>query len=1046
MVRRTSNSPSTGWDQPVYVNSTPPTSLEEKSKWSARSAFAIGFASVALGLWSVPAGLAQTVTAPLNVTTQQYDNARSGVQSHETILTPSNVNAASFGKLFTLPVSGHVFAQPLYMSGLTMADGTTHNVLFVATEQDYLYALDADGNNPAQGYLWRDSLVGAGETFLSYKDFGGYSIYPDIGITSTPTIDPATSTLYVLTRSKTTTTPTVQYIQRIHALNLADGTEKMNGPTVIKATVPGTAGGSSTISFDPFLENQRTGLLLAPTPSGSSAASVFIAWASLGDSGPYHGWVLSYNAADLSQQTGAWADTPNGVAGGIWQSGGGLSSDGKGHIFVADGNGTFDVNSSGPDYGDSVVSLAVNGNTLAPNSFFTPVDQNSLSAADNDMGTSSVMLLPTQTGPIQNLAVTADKSGTIYLLNSDNLGGYSATGNPSLQRFNIGYSILTSPAFFNNMMYLAGEAGPLSAWTFTPSTELFSTTPVSSSTAIYGCNDCGGAGTTPVISANGTSNAVLWALDNSGREKSPAILRAYDPLNLQNVLYSSDQAAKNRDTAAIAVKFTSPVVVNGHVYVGGVNAVTVYGEMGTAPTVSLTATPSSIVPGSSSTLNVTAANVTAITIAGSDGSSYSLPPAGGTQTVTPAKTTTYTATATGSTRNVTSTTTVTVSSTPGACIPAAAGVSICSPAQYASTGTAVSISAGALAQSGNIAAIRAYIDNVAVFTVNNPAATASFQVAQSVTVSRGYHSLVIVGYQSTGGTVQASTGFTATSTAPAVGVTATPASIVSGSSTTLAVSAANVTTITVTGSDGTTFTLPSTGGTKTVSPTSNTTYTANATGSNGSATATATVAVSPSTATGCIPSVPGVSICAPATGTTTGSTVSITAGALAQSGNIAALRAYVDNVAVYTVSNPAATKSFQTTQSVNVVPGYHRLVVVGYQSTGGYVQSSTGFTTSGGGCLPSGPGAVICSPANNATLSSPAQISAGATAASGTITAIRVYVDNEPVVLVNNPAQSPSFSINQALTMNGGTHTVVVVCYESTGGALDARETITLQP
>ena len=1044
MIRSLSHSPFSGRDSLACAHPSYRTVLKAKCVGCLRRAFAVGLLSLAPGL-CVPAGLAQSVTTLHNVTTQQYDNSRSGVQSAETILTPSNVNTTSFGKLFSLPVSGHVYAQPLYMAGLTMGDGTTHNVLFVATEQDYVYALDADGNNPAQGYLWRDFLVGAGETCLSYKDFGGYSIYPDIGITSTPVIDPATGTIYVVTRSKTTTgTGTVQYMQRIHALNLVDGTEKMNGPTVIQATVPGTAGGGTTISFDPLLGNQRTGLLLAPTPGSSSAASVFIAWASLGDNGPYHGWVMSYNAADLSQQTGVWADTPNGAQGGIWEAGGGLSSDGKGNIFIASGNGTFDVNSGGPDYGESAVSLAITGTTLAPNSFFTPTNQSNLSAVDNDMGTSSVMLLPKQSGSIPDLAVTADKSGNIYLLNSDSLGGFSATGNPSVQSFNIGYSILTSPAFFNNTLYLAGEAGPLSAWTFNPATELFSTTPISSSAAIYGCNDCGGAGTTPVISANGTTNAIVWALDNSGREKRPAILRAYDPLNMQNVLYSSDQAANNLDAAAISVKFTSPVVVNGQVYVGGVNAVTVYGETATAPTVSLTATPSAILPGSSSTLNVTAANVTAVTVTGSDGSSVTLPPTGGTQTVTPATTTTYTATGTGSIRNVVSAATVTVSSTPGACAPTSPGVSICAPTNNASTGTTVTLIAGALAQSGNIVAIRAYIDNVAVFTVNNPTATASFQITQTVTVSAGYHGLVVVGYQSTGGTVQTSSIFTAISTTPTLGITATAASILLGGSSTLSISATNVTTITVTGTDGTSFTLPSTGGAKVVSPTTTTTYTANAMGSSGSTTVTAsvTVVVAPS---GCIPSAPGVSICAPTNNAMTGSTVTITAGALALSGNIAALRAYIDNVAVFTVPSPSATKSFQTTQSVNVASGYHRLVVVGYQSTGGYVFNYSEFTTPGTGCVPPAPGAMICSPTNNSTSVSPGQISAGATASSGYITAIRVYVDNVAQVLVTNPQQSPSFSINQAISMTGGTHNVVVVCYQSTGGAVKASAAITIQ-
>jgi hypothetical protein len=901
-----------------------------------------------------------TLAVAQNVTTEQYGNARTGVQNQETVLTPSNVNSASFGKLFSLPVTGHVYAQPLYMAGLTMNDGKIHNVLFVATERDYLYAFDADGNNPAQGYLWRDFLVGTGETSASYSDVNNSDIYPDIGITSTPVIDPSTGTIYVVAKSKTTATP-AQFFQRIHAINLADGSEKFHGPTVIQATVPGTAGGGATISFDPLLGNQRPGLLLAPTPKGSNPTSVFIAWASHGDNGSYHGWVMSYDAADVSQQTGVWANTPNGIRGGIWQTGGGLSSDGNGNIFAGCGNGTFDVNTGGVDYGNSAVALTMNGTTLSLTSYYTPTDQNGL--ADNDMGTSSVMLLPPQSGPIPHLAVVAEKIGHLFLLNSDSLGGYLGSIDTSLQTFSIGHSILTSPAFFNNTLYLAGEGGPLSAWTFDPVAQRFSTTPASKSSATFGCDDCGGAGTTPVISANGTANAIVWVLDNSGRENSPAILRAYDPLNLQNVFYSSDQAANHRDAAAIAVKFTMPVVVNGHVYVGGVNAVTVYGELGMSPSISITATPGTIAPGASSSLSVSAANLATIKVTGSDGSSFTLPSSGGTQTVTPSATTTYTATGTTTSgTNVVATATVTVTTGGGGCLPSSPGVSICAPANNATTGSSVTITAGALSPSGNMSAMRAYIDNVSVFTVSNPSATNSMQVTQIVNVAQGSHQLYVVGYPSTGGYVSSSSKFTV------------------------------------------------------------------------------------STSGGCLPSSPGLTICAPANNANTGSSVTITAGALSPSGNMSAIRAYIDNVSVFTVNNPSATNSMQVTQTVSVAPGPHQLYVVGYPSTGGYVSSSENFTASGTtNCVPTAQGATICSPANHADVNSPVTISAGATTSSGYISAIRVYVDNIVQATVNNPQATTSFSINQAFTMSQGSHYVVVVGYQSTGGALTANETITVE-
>ncbi len=276
---------------------------------------------------------ASCVTAQ-DVTTWHYDNARSGVQPAETVLTPSNVNSAKFGKIFSLPVIGDIYAQPLYLHQYQMSDGSLHNVLIVATAEDYVYAFDADGKNPSQGYLWRDFLVGSGETWLTYLDENSdFDIYPNIGIIGTPVVNRAGGTVYVLSRSKTTS-GTTKYFQRLHALNIADGTEKLNGPTTIQATVKGLGDDGTTIAFDAQLQNQRAALLLAPTPSAGSGNSVIIAWASHGDQGQYHGWVMAYDAANVALQNGAWVNTPNGVEGGIWMSGGGPSSDGLGNIFA----------------------------------------------------------------------------------------------------------------------------------------------------------------------------------------------------------------------------------------------------------------------------------------------------------------------------------------------------------------------------------------------------------------------------------------------------------------------------------------------------------------------------------------------------------------------------------------------------------------------------------------------------------------------------------------------------------------------------------------
>ena len=519
-----------------------------------------------------------------NVTTWHVDNARTGVQQNETILTPSNVNSTLFGKLFTFPVLGDVYAEPLYIYQYTMSDGNLHNVLIVATEEDVVYAFDADGNNPSQGYLWESSLLGSGETYVSASDVGVVDISPNLGITGTPVIDHAGGVIYVVARSKTSSSPTTFY-QRLHALNLADGTEVLNGPTTIAATAPGTGGGGASVSFDPLYNNQRSALLLAPTPSGPTANSVFIAFASNGDTTPYHGWLISYDAANISTQTGAWVSTPNGMKGGIWMSGGGPSSDNAGNIFFGVANGTFDAASSGGDYGESELHLAISGTGLAVADSFTPFNQAALTGsngltADKDMGMAAPLLLPAQSGPLANLLVTADKSGTIYLINADAMGGYLTSQDSSVQDFpdSVSKSIHSGFAFLNNTLFVGPDEAQLMAFTFDPNAQLFSTTPSSVSSATFGtCAKCYVSGPTPSISAKNGANGIVWALDNSIYNNDPAILHAYDATNLASELYNSTQASNNRDTGGIAIKFTTPTIANGHVYVGGRNAVTAYG-------------------------------------------------------------------------------------------------------------------------------------------------------------------------------------------------------------------------------------------------------------------------------------------------------------------------------------------------------------------------------------------------------------------------------------------------------------------------------------
>ena len=529
------------------------------------------FAHVVLANFVAGAGLLRGQ----DVTTWHNDMARTGVQASETALTPVNVNSSQFGKVFSFAVVGDVYAEPLYVSQYVMSDGVAHNVLIVATAQDYIYAFDADGNNPAQGYLWRDSLLGPGETWVSTTDVNTVDINPNIGVIGTPVIDRVGVTIYVVAKSKNQGGATPVFMQRLHALNIADGTERLNGPMPIAASVTGSGNGGTTVSFDPYLQNQRAALLLAPTPGVGSGNSVFIAWGSHGDKGPYHGWVMAYDAADISQQRGAWTSTPNGVGGGVWMSGGGTSSDGNGNIFAASGNGLIDANVDGSDFGDSAFRMTLSTSGIAVADSFTPADQMSLDSGDHDMGMSAVLLIPAQTGPLPHLAITSDKTGALFLLNRDAMGGFNTPNDSSVQTLTTGYRIHSSAAFFNNTLYLGLDNGPLQAWALDPATDRLVSK--AGSNTIFTTPAYSGGGGTPSISANGTSNGIAWIIQATQYNFGPAVLHAYNAADLTQELYNSQQAANARDAAAIAVKFTTPTIANGRVYVGGRNAVTVYG-------------------------------------------------------------------------------------------------------------------------------------------------------------------------------------------------------------------------------------------------------------------------------------------------------------------------------------------------------------------------------------------------------------------------------------------------------------------------------------
>jgi len=523
---------------------------------------------VLLGLSAVDAG-AQSVS----VATYRYDNSRTGKNQHEVNLTAAVVNQSSFGKLFSQAVDGQVYAEPLYLPNIVIPKQGQHNVVYVATEHDSVYAFDADnsmGKNAAP--LWHVSFINPanGITTVPSSDLSTVLIVPEIGITGTPVIDSGAGTLYVSAATKENGV----YVQRLHALDVTTGAEKFGGPVVIAATVSGGGVGSSggVVSFDPFRSNQRPGLLL-------SNGVVYIAWASHGleNEYPYHGWVIGYNENTLAQ-VAAYCATPNGNQGGIWQSGGGLSADSLGSLFFLTGNGTFDANNGGSDYGTSFVRLSTTqGLTLAD--YFTPYNQAQLSASDTDIGSGGALLLPYQTGVAHPyLAVGAGKNGVIYMVDRTKMGHFNSSGNSQIVQsivnaFN-GHGLYATPAYWQGQLYFWADQDVLRI--FAMNNGLITTTPIAMSTFTMN------SGATPVVSSNGGANGIVWAIQSDQfATAGPAVLHALDA-NTAVELYNSSQAG-NRDTAGPAVKFTVPTVINGKVYVGTANQLDVYGVMSGAP-------------------------------------------------------------------------------------------------------------------------------------------------------------------------------------------------------------------------------------------------------------------------------------------------------------------------------------------------------------------------------------------------------------------------------------------------------------------------------
>ncbi|HJZ84048.1 MAG TPA: pyrrolo-quinoline quinone [Polyangia bacterium] len=477
------------------------------------------------------------------------DNQRTGQNLRELALTPAVVNQDRFGKLFSCPIDGYAYAQPLYVANVSIGGGF-RNVVYVATEHNTLYAFDADANPCIE--VWPHQTLGGSVPPVDTGETG--DVVPEIGITSTPVIDPETGTLYVAAKTKEAG-PT--YVHRLHAIDIATGAEKFGGPVELAAA-----------GFDPLPHLQRPALLL-------NGGTVYVAFGSHGDNNSWHGWVFGYNAITLAQIF-AWSSTNLGSnsQGAIWQSGNGPAADSDGNIYLETGNGDFDP--SVGSYGDSVIKLSPTGAVL---DYFTPYNEADLNAADIDLGSGGPIVLPDQTGPTPHLVLATGKTGILYVLDRDNMGQKGAVADDQIVQ-SVGVQpnltdtggMFGQPAYWNGNLYAVAIDDYAKAFTLLDGT--VSDVPISQSATPFAY-----PGATPAVSAFGASNGVVWALEGNGYSPSASVsvvLHAYDANDLATELYNSSLAGP-RDAAGAAVKFAVPTVANGKVYVGTQAELTVYG-------------------------------------------------------------------------------------------------------------------------------------------------------------------------------------------------------------------------------------------------------------------------------------------------------------------------------------------------------------------------------------------------------------------------------------------------------------------------------------
>jgi hypothetical protein len=515
-------------------------------------------------------GPASSIPAPTpapthaaDVLTWHNDPARTGQYLVEAMLTPASVNATAFGRKGLWPVDGRVDAQPLYAGSVTLKDGSVHDLVIAATEHDSVYAFDAQSG----AVLWQKSMLAPAESPSDARNCG--QIVPEIGITATPAIDRALGASGTLFVTAMALNGAGQYLQRIHALDLASGAERPGSPVAVQATYPGSGANSANgvVTFDPASYDERAALLVA-------GGTLYTSWGSHCDFDPYTGWILSFDEASLASVS-VLNVTPNGSRGAFWGAGAGPALDAAGSLYVLAANGTFDTTltpagfPSGGDFGNGFLKIATAGK-LSVADYFATFDTVAQSNADSDLGSGGAMVLPDQadaTGATRHLAIGAGKDGNIYLVDRDSMGKFNPAVNQAYQVVSgaLGGGVYSSPAYFNGAVYYGAVGAPLQRFVLSAARLA---TPASSQSGIAFAYP----GTTPSVSANGSSGAIVWAVENG----SPSVLHAYDAGDLTRELYNSNQNAA-RDNLGPGNKFITPTVAAGQVFVGTTNSVAVFG-------------------------------------------------------------------------------------------------------------------------------------------------------------------------------------------------------------------------------------------------------------------------------------------------------------------------------------------------------------------------------------------------------------------------------------------------------------------------------------